>query len=520
MVHYFFYYNHNPIPKIIKNVTVTGIITEIQDNADKPRIILTINDYEKRELPDTIRLNITESDYKKFNYDDTITADIFLAPPAKPLFEGAYNFEFYAQLHGLGATGRINNIIDHLPTQKFSFAGYIQSIRLNIANNLLNILPIETVSPIIAMITGARFYIPETIQYAWKASGIYHLLSISGLHMTIIAGICFVVIRRLLLCIPALAHGGYVKKITALCVIPLAYGYVLLSGGDVPVMRSYIMVCVGLIALLCNQRMITLRSACIAFCLVLIINPIDIFNIGFALSFAAVFGIIIAMNLINYLKKHYTLSTIKHFIIVNIFAGYAGMPLALYVFNSNALLGLCVNMLAIPLTSMVIMPFMVLGVVMMPVGLYEYSFMLVGWGVDILNYLSLYVADLPFAILYHQSPWLIWIILFYISIYLFALNTQQSIKTAVCFLIISIAGHIVSPRYDYLKLFSEKTIFYINKENELTQLVHYDKSYVNPYLKEQVLLHFGKNPESVYYYEKCIRHKTYVTLSGFKFKCS
>jgi hypothetical protein len=80
-------------------------------------------------------------------------------------------------------------------------------------------------------------------------------------------------------------------------------------------------------------------------------------------------------------------------------------------------------------------------------------------------------------------------------------------------------GHGLSPRYDYLKLLSEKTIFYINKQNELTQLVHYDKSYVNPYLKEQVLLHFGKNPQAVYYYEKCIRQKTYTTLSGFKFKC-
>jgi hypothetical protein len=77
----------------------------------------------------------------------------------------------------------------------------------------------------------------------------------------------------------------------------------------------------------------------------------------------------------------------------------------------------------------------------------------------------------------------------------------------------------MSQKHDYLILKTEHIIFYINKNNQLIQLVHYDKSYFNPYLKEQVLLHFGRNPQSIFYYEKCRYHKTYVTLSGFEFKC-
>jgi competence protein ComEC len=246
--YYFLYYEQNPIDKIYKNLSITGQIIDIQDNADKPRIILKIHNAKMHHLPNMVRLNINPADYQTLNHNDIITAQVFLAPPAKPLFDGAYNFEFYAKLHGFGATGRIQKIIQHIPASKESLWAYIHTIRLKIADIILKTLPLETASPIIAMITGSRFHIPDIIAQAWKASGIYHLLSISGLHITIVAGICFIVIRYLLLCIPALAHGGKVKKITAICTIPLTYGYVLLSGGDVPVIRAYIMVCVGLVA--------------------------------------------------------------------------------------------------------------------------------------------------------------------------------------------------------------------------------------------------------------------------------
>ncbi len=517
--YYSVYYEKNPIPYIIKDITLTGKIIEVQDNADTPRIILKIDNHQKHHLPNLVRLNISKTDYPYLYPNDTIKARAFLAPPAKALFAGAYNFEFYAKLHGFGATGRISRIITHIPAQKTSLSHYIHDIRLRIAHTILKILPIDTASPTVAMITGSRFDMPPALQQAWKSSGIYHLLSISGLHMTIVAGICFTILRYGLLLIPALAHGGKVKKITALCVIPLAYGYVLLSGGDVPVMRSYIMVCVGLVALLCNQRMITLRSACVAFCLVLLINPIDIFNIGFALSFAAVFGIVIAVNCMTYLRHKYTMSKISNFMIINICAGYAGLPLALYIFNSNALLGLFTNMLAVPLTSFMIMPLMVLSLVTMLFGWHYYPLIAVGFGMNILNHISLWIAKLPYAMLYQQSPWLVWIIAFYISIYLLAVNTHKSIKIGIIMLVCSIIGHSVSPRRDYLYIASENTRFYINKNNDLIKIVPYDKSYVNPYLTEQVLLHFGRNPQSVYYYEKCRYHKKYTTFSGKHFQC-
>lgn len=516
--YYHIYYETNPLEKTISDITVSGQIITIQDDATKPRIILKIDNHLEQKLPVFVRLNISETDYQILHPYDMITANIFLIPPAKPLFKGAYNFAFYAQLHGFGATGHLKKIILHKHSEKNLLSQYIHLIRLKIGQNIHKILPNETASPIVAMITGARFNMPNTIEQAWKASGIYHLLSISGLHMTIVAGICFFVIRRLLLCIPALAHGAYIKKITAFCVIPLAYGYVLLSGSNVPVMRAYIMVCVGLVALLCNQRMITLRSACVAFCLVLLINPVDIFNIGFALSFAAVFGIIIATHLIDNLKQKFSVSKIFQFMIINSFAGYVGLPLAIYIFHTNALLGLLSNMIAVPLTSFLLMPLICITVFLITFNIHGYPLIMSGWGIDFLNQLSLWIADFPYAVLYQQAPLLIWIILFYVGIYALALNKDYFVKFGMALIGIAFLGHILTPKQDFLHIPKQNTVFFINENNDLIRLVTYDKSYFNPYIKEQILLYFGYNPNADFFYEKSNCYKIFRTKSGGKFK--
>ncbi|MFT6072872.1 MAG: competence protein ComEC, partial [Alphaproteobacteria bacterium] len=513
MLTYYINYEHKPIDKIYASLKVTGQIVDIQDNARKPRIILAIDKIHDSDvkLPKKVRLNITKQDYQILYPYDTITAFIFIAPPEGALFKGAYNFRFYAQLNGFGATGRLKKIIHHNPTDIYALPRFmprfIHKLRLKIADKINAILPEKTATPLIAMITGSRFAIPEAITHAWKVSGIYHLLSISGLHMTIIAGLCFVMIRRLLLCVPILAHSAYIKKITALCVIPMAYGYVLLSGGAVPVMRAYIMVCVGLVALLCNQNMVTIRSACVAFCLVLLINPIDIFNIGFGLSFAAVFGIVIAVNSVQAIQQHIKTHKIINFFIINFGAGYSGFPLVLYTFCANSVFGLIANAIAVPFASMVIMPLVTLCVFTMFFDWHYYPLKLVGWCLDWLNMLALWISHLPNAVLYYQPPLLIWVIMFYGGLYMVAINSRKTLVIGLLFILSSFMGYGLTPKTDYLEIQKEKMIFYINKNNQLIRLVNYERSRFNAYLQERILLHFGYNPNAVFYHEKCQYHK-------------
>lgn len=504
-----------PLKHKINNIMVSGKIIDIQDNARKARIILKT---EQDNLPQYIRLNISTSDYAYLSPNDYIEAKAFLAPPSDALFEGAYNFAFYAKMNRFGATGRINKIMKHTPSE-WNLNKHIHNIRINIAQKIQAILTPSQSAPIIAMVTGSRFNIPNNIQEAWKQSGIYHLLSISGLHMTIIAGMFFLVIRYLLLLIPKLAHGGKVKKIAAFCVIPMAYGYVLLSGGAVPVMRAYIMVCVGLIAILCDQRVITLRSACIAFCCVLIINPVDIFNIGFALSFAAVFGIIIAVNLLQHLKQKLKTYKVVDFLCINFFAGYSGMPLAIYTFGSNALYGLIANSFAVPFASLALMPLITFSILLMIFDVHHYPLLAVGYCIELLNEFAFFISNLPNSVLYQQPPLLVWVILFYIGLYIFALNNKKSLMIGTGFFLAAIMGHSLTSKHELLKIPSEDIIFYIDQHNNLIKLVKYEKPYLNPFVKEQVFTYFGHNPNNVYYYEICNKNKKYTTYSGKEFHC-
>ena len=154
------------------------------------------------------------------------------------------------------------------------------------------------------MTTGNRTVISDDTDHLWKETGIYHLLSISGLHMTIIAGIIFVFIRTSLLLIPNIALKYNIKKIAAFMAILAAYFYVLISGESVPAMRAFITVSVMLCAVLLDRQVISIRNAIIAYYIILIINPAQLFHIGFCLSFAAVMGITFAAEIISSLRTY------------------------------------------------------------------------------------------------------------------------------------------------------------------------------------------------------------------------
>gem|GEM_PF-6992157 len=508
----------NTINQIYHTVTVSGKIMRIIDNAHTPRLILKITP-PNTKLPKQIRLNISAKEYAYLKPYDTISAIAFLAPPSKPAFKNGYNFSFYAKLNNFGAIGRIKQVITHTPYQQFSFKRNIHNLRIHIAHTIKKILPIHKAAPIIAMVTGARFHLPKAISDTWKQSGIYHLLSISGLHMTIIAGLCFVTIRRFLLLFPYLAHGAHVKKITACCVIPISYLYVLLSGGAVPVMRAYIMVCVGLLAVLYNQNIITIRSACVAFCIILLINPADIFNIGFALSFAAVLGIIIMIRVSEYFRKNTQTSKIMSFCMINFGAGYAGLPLIIYTFSTQTTYGLITNAFAVPLASIILMPLIMISIIAMIFNWHTYPLIVTGICIEWLNSLSDFISHLPFAIMYHQPPWLIFVVIFYIGLYCLAIFTPTTLKIAITCMTLSVIGYGLTPKIDFLKIVKSKIIFYTNTDNKLIRLVRYDRKKYNTYLQEQVLLHFGLKPTHQFYHDVCNKNKSYTTISGKKFKC-
>jgi competence protein ComEC len=119
-----------------------------------------------------------------------------------------------------------------------------------------------------ALLTGRRDAITAPVNDAMFISGLGHVLSISGYHMAVVAGVVFFTVRALLALIPALTVTFPIKKWSAAAALAAAF-YLLLSGSEVATQRSFFMTAVVLIAVMVDRRAVTFRTLAVAAILVL-----------------------------------------------------------------------------------------------------------------------------------------------------------------------------------------------------------------------------------------------------------
>ena len=125
-----------------------------------------------------------------------------------------------------------------------------------------------------------------------RNSGLAHILSISGLHMVIMAGTVFWLVRALLALVPALALRYPIKKWAAAAALAAATFYLALSGAAVPTVRSWIMMSIVLIAVMLDRPALTMRNVALAALAILVVAPESLFDPSFEMSFAAVIALV------------------------------------------------------------------------------------------------------------------------------------------------------------------------------------------------------------------------------------
>ena len=143
-----------------------------------------------------------------------------------------------------------------------------------------------------ALITGERGGIPQEVTNAMRDSGLAHVLAISGLHMVIMAGTVFWLVRALLALVPGLALRFPIKKWAAAVALLAASFYLCLSGAAVPTVRAWIMMSIFLIAVMLDRPALTMRNVALAALAILIVEPESLFDPSFEMSFAAVIGLV------------------------------------------------------------------------------------------------------------------------------------------------------------------------------------------------------------------------------------
>ena len=147
-----------------------------------------------------------------------------------------------------------------------------------------------------AMVTGKRDFLSADAKDLIREAGIFHIITISGVQMTLVAGIFFVVARRLLALSPTLALQFPIKKIAAVVAMIGSLFYDIATGSRVGTERALIMTLIVLGAVVLDRRALTMRNLALAILVVVALEPEAVMGVSFQLSFAAVAALVAVME--------------------------------------------------------------------------------------------------------------------------------------------------------------------------------------------------------------------------------
>jgi len=235
------------------------------------------------------------------------------------------------------------------------------------------------------------------------------VLSISGYHMAVVAGVIFFLFRAVLALIPGLADRAPIKKWAAFAALLVTAFYLLLSGAEVATQRSFIMIAVVLLGVLCDRPTLTMRTLTVAALIVLVLAPEAVVHPSFQMSFAATLALIagyergaikVRAGADSSLAARAALWGVNEIVgltLASLLAGFATTPYAAYHFHRVAPYGVIANLLAMPVISAWVMPMGILGVVAIPFGFDAECWRQMGYGIEWMDFIALWVASLPGA---------------------------------------------------------------------------------------------------------------------------
>ncbi len=325
-----------------------------------------------------------------------------LRPPSGPALPGSYDFARNAFYEGIGATGFAYGKPKpaDLGPVPWSIRARepLEALREAIRARVLAVLSGDTGRVASALIIGDAGGISEEAEDDLRQSGLAHVLSVSGLHMVLVAGATFWVLRALLALVPALALRYPIKKWAAAGALGVTFFYLLISGLDVAAQRSFIMTAIVFSAILVDRRAISMRNVAIAAFIVLALAPESILSAGFQMSFAATIALVAGFELMaryrhrrsalegerSWLRRiaGWFVALVAGLSITALLGGIGTTPFALYHFQRMAPLSILANVMAMPLVDFLVMPMGLAAVLLMPFGLDQPFLALMGFGID------------------------------------------------------------------------------------------------------------------------------------------
>ncbi len=410
------------LPATTGEVAVTGRVMAV-DRASAGRLVVIlepalIEGLSAERLPKRVRLSLPAR-WGGAQPGDQLAFKARLSPLAAPVMPGGFDYARKLWFEGIGATGRITS--EPVITGRDARAGDWLDARLSGLRDLIGqridaALNEPYASFAEALITGERSSIPPEINRSLQISGLFHILSISGLHMWLVAGGVFWAVRAALALVPALALAWPIKKWAAAAAVLASLFYQLLADSGVATERAFIMVAVVFFAVMVDRPALAVRNLALAAVIILLREPEAVVDASFQMSFLAVLGLVAfyeawsrcaaarrqeegrhALRRWPIRLLSWSAVAVGTSLVTSLIAGVSSSIPAAYHFGRLSPYGALANGLAIPVVSFVVMPSALVSVLLMPLGLEWLPLRILQEGLSLVTQVSNSIARMPGA---------------------------------------------------------------------------------------------------------------------------
>ena len=468
-----------PMLDRIRIVKLTGTVEEVDLRSAGARLLIAVDgadDLDAGRRPRRVRLTTRAAPEVAAGARVAVTAR--LLPPARAALPGGYDFARDAYFSGIGAVGSALGRVVALPEP--ADAGFTARLRRAIdrARNDLA-LRVDTVvgdgdtgAIAAAMVTGKRDLLSAAGREVIREAGIFHIITIAGVQMTLVAGLLFALTRRLLALSPELALRRPIKAWAACVAILGAVAYDLGTGGRVGTQRALFMTLTMLAAVLAGRRALTMRNLAFAALAVIAIEPEQVAGASFQLSFAAVAALIAVQEARSRRPSEdpfaepptrqartapwqgraaRAVQGVLHLLTATVFATLATASFMAAEFHELSPYVFVGNPLTLAMIEFFAVPGALLGTALYPLGLDAPVWHWVGWGIRMVMAVARWLGAAPFSTVPVRdfAPWALpCLALALLSTVIW--RTALMRATAVPFLVAGLAGAALGHRDDLL----------------------------------------------------------------------
>lgn len=474
--------NKDKLPKNFKNLInlkdfqdLDRKIIDYRQNSNQGNFITIANKTFLAQPPPYVKISVLKN-FENLKINQNFNA-ITLFQPLKPKeFSDDFDFELYSRQQKIAGYGFAIAIIDNqlssannlelVHNWQFYLNKFIDfqdnffaDLRKKITQQIFQNINYEQGSIALALLIGDQSKISDKNLENIRQSGLSHLLSISGFHLSLASLFFLVSIRKILSYYSPLTLRFDLKKISAFFALFASYFYLMLSNAPIPAQRAFIMVLFLILSYFFNEQYNGKRTLVICFFIITLFNPYQLFNLSFQLSFIAILVMLCfyqdyhqrifnpdrdlrlmrekkfwANRLFHNLKKIY--HYFYEIFLISTIIQIATLPFLIYSFSNFSLIAPLSNIIAIPLTSLLIMPSGFIALILMPLNLEKIPLVFMEFSIKILQKIIDVFGQSFLTNFHYHNPSQLFLVLSASAIVLFCLwqNKIMRILAIIIFL--------------------------------------------------------------------------------------